>query len=324
MHRQRHMLLFGVLVSVAFVNTHSEPSCHSTPDHNSRIQEITCSDFNDPDALRRSIPQGRSQMKVWLTIQDCSLAYLPQGTFENSRASILKLKNVRLNAFVEPGSSYNPFEELEDTLEAIEFSHGSTLPESWRILKGMRRMEELRLFNMTGLRLTRDFNELPETMKLVVVVRSRIEQVDQDWMASLVNLEKVSILKSNLGNFSRSMLPRPANKLWRLTLDFANLTSLPSDFSDDFPALREVGVRNNHIRTFEETSMQQLKTNGTEVSLAGNPAHCDCRLRFLLSYPSEWYYPSCATPESLLGHNLKDLKEEQLKCHDVDNPSDER
>lgn len=50
---------------------------------------------------------------------------------------------------------------------------------------------------------------------------------------------------------------------------YTNLTSLPLDFSEEFPALREVGVRQNSITTFHEESLQHLRKNGTEVSLAG-------------------------------------------------------
>ncbi|CAN7948579.1 unnamed protein product [Ixodes pacificus] len=219
MLRQRHLSLIGVFFTASLASARVEPTCENMKNPVARTREITCSNFNNPDELRASIPRGHSDMKVWLMLENCSMDYLSPGTFVNTSASILKFKDVQLGSFVEPRSNYNPFEGLEDTLEAMDFSHNSSLPESWAMLSGMHRMEELRLFKMARLNLTRDYNELPQTMKLMAVVRSTIERVDDDWLASLRNLEKVAILRSNLVTFSRSMLPRPAPKLWRLTLE---------------------------------------------------------------------------------------------------------
>ncbi|KAH9368855.1 hypothetical protein HPB48_004354 [Haemaphysalis longicornis] len=131
------------------------------------------------------------------------------------------------------------------------------------------------------------------------------------------NLEVVGIRHCNLKVFQRSMLPRPAPKLWRLDLFKNELSSLPADFSADMPALRSVTVEHNQIKTFEEQTFAPLTNNDTNrVRFLGNPLHCDCKLRFVLSYPPSWLNAICETPEALQNQSLKTLTAEQLTCAD--------
>lgn len=210
-------VIIAVLCGAVFL----EPVCKEATHLYPQITEITCADFNNPEELLRSIPRNVTQSKLWLDFTNTRVEYYPPGMFAGTNASLLKFKNAQvLNPqFTKPGGVYNPFEGLEDSVETIDFADNSTLPTPWATLSLLRKLGELRLFNLTNLNLTEDFNQLPKTLTHVAVIRSTINRVDDGWLASLLNLEKVSILKCNLLRFSRSMLPRPAPRLWRLTLE---------------------------------------------------------------------------------------------------------
>ncbi|KAL1426397.1 hypothetical protein MTO96_003404 [Rhipicephalus appendiculatus] len=154
---------------------------------------------------------------------------------------------------------------------------------------------------MTALNLTRDFNELPAGLRKVVIIRTGVGNVDDDWMSSLLNLENLRIQSSTLDKFARSMLPRPAPRLRKLTIGDSSLTSLPEDFGADFPVLKQVNLRQNLISSFSEQSLAPLKNSNATVVLSGNPVHCDCK-------------------SLLSGVPLRDLTPEKLGCTEEKQP----
>ncbi|XP_037516996.1 oplophorus-luciferin 2-monooxygenase non-catalytic subunit-like [Rhipicephalus sanguineus] len=310
------MLSGTLLVTLAaFAVAGAEPTCNETLRQGYRVQQIHCTGFDNPEQLWNAVPRDLDLPKTRLVLRDSVLSYFLPQTFVGTNATYLKLSNVTVGRYVRGWlQRYYPFEGLEDTLEVFELADDSTFPSSWTLLSDMHSLTELRLVNMNGLKLSSNFAQLPRTLSHVAVIRSTIESVDDDWLASLTNLEKVSVIKCNLVKFSRTMLPRPAAKLWRLILDHANLTSLPLDFAEELPELKEVGLRHNFITSFRAATLLPLARNGTRVSLVGNPLTCDCKAAFLLDLPEDWHYPKCAAPDSLLNRNIKELTTVQLGC----------
>ncbi|KAL1426394.1 hypothetical protein MTO96_003401 [Rhipicephalus appendiculatus] len=280
--------LLVALAASAFAGP--EPACNESLRQSYRVQQFYCSGFDNPEQLWNAVPRDLDLPKTRLVLRDSVLDYFLPQTFAGTNATYLKLSNVTVGRYVRGWlQRYYPFEGLEDSLEVFELADDSTFPSSWTLLSDMRSLTELRLVNMNNLKLSSNFAQLPRTLSHVAVIRSTIESVDDDWLASLTNLEKVSVIKCNLMKFSRTMLPRPAPKLWRLILDHANLTSLPLDFAEDLPELNEVG----------------------------NPLTCDCKAAFLLDMPEDWHYPKCAAPDSLLNRNIKELTTAELGCDAV-------
>ncbi|XP_049272368.1 carboxypeptidase N subunit 2 [Rhipicephalus sanguineus] len=243
-----------------------------------------------------------------------------EGFLGEHRASMLEFNNVTLGSFLEPGSNRSLFSGLEPSLKRVTFTLGSTLPSTWATLRPLGRLEELVFFEMTALNLTRDFNELPAGLRKVVIIRTGVGNVDNDWMSSLLNLENLRIQSSTLDRFARSMLPRPAPRLRKLTIGDSSLTSLPEDFGADFPVLKQVNLRQNLISSFSEQSLVPLKNSNATVVLSGNPVHCDCKVSFLLGYPDSWTYPECDLPEPLSGVPLRVLTAEKLGCTEQKQP----
>ncbi|XP_037278929.2 uncharacterized protein LOC119172061 [Rhipicephalus microplus] len=310
------MLSGELLVAlVAFAFAGAKPACDESLRQSHRVQQFYCSGFDSPEQLWNAVPRDLDLPKTRLVLRDSVLEYFLPQTFARTNATYLKLSNVTVGRYVRGWlQRYYPFEGLEDTLEVFELADDSTLPSSWSLLSDMRSLTELRLVNMNGLRLSSKFAQLPRTLSHVAVIRSTIESVDDDWLASLTNLEKVSVIKCNLMKFSRMMLPRPAPKLWRLVLDHTNMTSLPLDFAEELPKLNEVGLRHNFITSFRAATLLPLARNGTRVSLVGNPLTCDCEAAFLLDLPEDWHYPKCAAPDFLSNRNIKELTTGQLGC----------
>ncbi|XP_075748982.1 toll-like receptor 2 isoform X1 [Rhipicephalus microplus] len=276
-------------------------------------------DFTEDMPSLEKLNLGRNK---FTTFQEATLAPLKsrnvivelQGFLGEHRASMLEFNNVTLGSFLEPDSNRSLFSGLEPSLKRVTFTLGSTLPSTWATLRPLGRLEELVFFEMTALNLTRDFNELPAGLRKVVIIRTGIGNVDEDWMSSLLNLENLRIQSSTLDRFARSMLPRPAPRLRKLTIGDSSLTSLPEDFGTDFPVLKQVNLRQNLISSFSEQSLAPLKNSNVTVVLSGNPVHCDCKVSFLLGYPDSWAYPECGSPEPLNGVPLKDLTPEKLGC----------
>lgn len=319
-------MLSGVLLITvaAFAAAAAEPMCTESQRQSYREQQFHCADFDNPEQLWNAVPRDLDLPKTRILLRDSVLDYFLPQTFARTNATYLKLSNVTVGRYVRGWlQRYYPFEGLEDTLEVFELADDSTFPSSWTLLSDMRSLTELRLVNMNGLKLSSNFAQLPRTLSHVAVIRSTIESVDDDWLSSLTNLEKVTVIKCNLMKFSRTMLPRPAAKLWRLILDHANLTSLPLDFAEELPELKEVGLRHNLITSFRAATLLPLARNGTRVSLVGNPLTCDCKAAFLFDLPDDWHYPTCAAPDSLLNRNVKELTTVQLSCDATAGPQAE-
>ncbi|KAK8776960.1 hypothetical protein V5799_029688 [Amblyomma americanum] len=292
-----------------------EPKCEDTTRRHALVAEFTCSGFSSPEDFGKHFKHDtKPGGDLWFALKDSKLEYIPAGFLGEHRASMLEFNNVTLGSFLEPDTNRSLFSGLEPSLKRVTFTQGSSLPRTWATLRPLGRLEELVFFEMTGLNLTRDFNELPAGLRKVVIVRTGVGIVEDDWMSSLLNLENVRIQSSTLDKFSRSMLPRPAPRLRKLTIGDSSLMSLPEDFGEDFPVLSQVNLRQNLISSLDERSLSPLRNNKTTVVLSGNPLHCDCKVAFLLSYPNSWTYPECDSPEELKGTSLKELTPEKLGC----------
>uniref|UniRef100_G3MS37 LRRCT domain-containing protein n=1 Tax=Amblyomma maculatum TaxID=34609 RepID=G3MS37_AMBMU len=305
-----------VLTLCLALGARCEPKCEDTTRRHALVPEFTCSGFSSPGDFQKHFKHDtKTGRDLWFTLKDSKLEYIPAGFLGEHQASMLEFSNVTLGTFLEPDSNRSLFSGLEPSLKRVTFTQGSSLPRTWATLRPLGRLEELVFFEMTGLNLTRDFNELPAGLRKVVIVRTGVGTVEDDWMSSLLNLENVRIQSSTLDKFSRGMLPRPAPRLRKLTIGDSSLMSLPEDFGQDFPVLTQVNLRQNLISSFDERSLSPLRnSNKTTVVLSGNPVHCDCKVAFLLSYPDSWTYPECDSPEELKGVALRELTAEKLGC----------
>lgn len=308
----RHVLCGAALLALVAVAA-SSPSCLDTSNHYYDEREYTCLGFTSAADFEQHIPRDLTYPRLRFVLKECLVDHIPGAALTSVPALSLDLDNCKAKTFSLPGA--NPFEGLEDTVSRVGFMHNSTLPESWLLLKDLNRLKEVAFYMMAGLELSRDFNNLPQSIRRILIFRSNIARVDENWLSGLTSLEEVWIQESDLKVFHRSILPRPAPKLWRLHLQGCGLTSLPRDFSDDLPAMRHLSIEDNLITTFDEDSLEPLRKERTYVGLYGNPLHCDCRIKFLQSYSdNNWRFPVCNTPDSLKGRRLNELTESQLNC----------
>lgn len=309
------LLLALLALLFSFDRTYSAPSCRDTSTHLYDEREYTCFSFSKAEDFQLHMPKDLNFPRLRFVLKECLLDHIPGAAFSGIPALSLDFDNCKAKSFsLSPAADSNPFRGLEETVSRMGFMHNSSIPESWSLLKDLSRLKELAFYQMTDLDLTPDFNGLPQSVRRVLIFRSTIARVSESWLASMRNLEEVWIQESNLKLFSRSMLPRPAPKLWRLHLQGCFLSSLPRDFSDDLPVMRHLSLEDNQITTFEEESLAPLKAERTYVGLYGNPVHCDCKIKFLVGYSEHWRFPLCKTPESLAGTRLSELTEHQLNC----------
>ncbi|CAN7981190.1 unnamed protein product [Ixodes pacificus] len=278
-----------------------------------RYKFYTCTNFNKVGDFYHYVQRALKYPNLWFILKDSHLDYYPAGTFLDGNVSVIELQNAWVHSFAQFKTGPNPFLGIEDSLEIIVFREGSTLPDSWSILGRLRKLEKLEFWDMKHLELTRDFNDLPQTMNRVYIYNSTIGYIDENWLSSLKNLKRVVVKRSNLKKFLRSMLPLPALKLHFLDLEWNALTFLPQDIGQGFPVLEFFNFGENNIATLNQESLAPLR-NGTSVYLYGNPLHCDCRIRFLLEYGDGWTFARCASPAAVKGNYLNTLSAEQMTC----------
>ncbi|CAN7938652.1 unnamed protein product, partial [Ixodes hexagonus] len=264
----RVVVLLATLFSLDFA--YSAPSCRDTSNHLYDEREYTCFSFGKAEDFQQYMPKDLNFPRLRFVLKECLLDYVPPAAFAGIPALSLDFDNCKAKSFSQsPSADSNPFNGLEETVSRMGFMHNSTIPESWSLLKDLSRLKELAFYQMSDLDLTPDFNSIPQSVRRVLIFRSTIARVSENWLASMGNLEEVWIQESNLKFFSRSMLPRPAPKLWRLHLQGCFLSSLPKDFSDELPVMRHLSLEDNQITTFDEESLAPLKADRTYVGLYG-------------------------------------------------------
>lgn len=318
-------LVRGVLFAIAAASSLRgagastvDPRCQNT---SRPMQAIyTCVGFTSAqhfvDHVERLLLDERP---LTFVLADSVLPKLPASAFADVPVHVLELSNVSVTSFGSPGDGESSkgllVGHVEDTLEKIVFRDRSSLPASWTSLKNLKKLKVLRLFNMAALQLTADYNELAGSLNVVEVVQSSIEHIDDDWLARLNSLESLVIRDCNLKLFQRSMVPRPAPSLWNLDLVGNNLTSLPDDFGEDFPALRFLDLGSNFLKTVTKASLAPLLDAPIEaIELGGNPLVCDCSVAHLRVFPAELLSADCQAPENLRRRNVHTLTEEELQC----------
>lgn len=276
---------------------------------------LTCSEFESSADLKENVERESPSLEFTLVLSHSHLDRILPDTLPRVPASVLEFDNVTVESFCQDDATLFP--GLKDTLTSLAFSRNSTLPCRWGVLRDLDRLQHISFSDMTLLNLSSDFNELPHSLKVLSIVHSTVSNVDANWLSSLPNLEIVSIRNANLKVFLRSMIVKPAPYLRRLDLFNNSLTSLDKDFCQGYPALKYLTLSNNQITTFEEETFAPLLPSGSnvQVRLIGNPLHCDCRIRFMKSYPSSWLRAvSCAEPLEYRHRSLNNLAESQLQC----------
>lgn len=303
-------LLCLILVALALDLSYAEPSCSVTDGF--KFRRVFCKNFKSSDDFGQYVVRGESQKETWFKLKDSHIDRFPARAFADLNAVKVILYNVTVDSFsqVDP----NPFEGLENTLRRVVFHTETTFPESWSILGGLHKLEELCVDDYRNLRLTSDFNNLPKGLKTLYVTHSKLTEVDSDWLTSLTNLEALVFRRTNLTTFHRSWLPSPAPKF--TTLDFTDnkLTAFPAGLGDQLPNLSYVNVQKNQVTTFEEKDFATLDQHKLIVLFKENPVHCDCKLWFLLGYTHKWHYPLCASPPSLANKPFLWHTEAELPC----------
>ncbi|KAM7313128.1 toll-like receptor 8 [Ixodes scapularis] len=287
------------------------PTCLNT---SRPMDEVyTCSELSTASDFFKHMERPQLHPRLTFVLRDSRVENLPSGVFQDFNATVLEFSNVTIEVFGPTEPSF--FAGLEDTLEKIIFRDGSSLPQTWGTLKVLRKLKILRLSHMKDLDLSQDMNQLSSSLVAVEVLYSSIVHVDEDWLAQTSGLESLVIRDCNLKVFLRSMLPRPAPKLWNLDLVMNNITQLPKDFGQEFPTLKFLDLQSNQISAIEKECLAPLLTSKAEaIELGDNPLHCDCQIGHLRLFSERVLSATCNTPETLRRRQVHTLTDEELQC----------
>ncbi|KAG0417039.1 hypothetical protein HPB47_005937 [Ixodes persulcatus] len=95
-----------------------------------------------------------------------------------------------------------------------------------------------------------------------------------------------------------------------------NITQLPKDFGQEFPALKFLDLQSNQISAIEKECLAPLLTSEAEaIELGGNPLHCDCQIGHLRLFPERVLSATCSTPETLRRRQVQTLTDEEMQCN---------
>lgn len=190
------------------------PSCEVFEARDYR--RYTCREFRTASDFTEHVPREPSSKPTWFSLHESRLSALPPSAFAGLNVTVLELRSVELGR-LDPTETENPFAGLEDTLQKLTFSLG-TMPSSWSLLSGLHRLEELQIVHYARLRLTRDFNNLPKSLKTLFIADATLESIEGGWISDLVNLEHLLFRGTDLASFNRNWLPSPAPRFTTLDL----------------------------------------------------------------------------------------------------------
>lgn len=318
-------LLFSILPASSLASFSSAP-CHllgspllEAPRSSSSVKYYKCTGLNSASEFYRNARSALRYPNLWFVVKDSRLSHYPPRTFINGSVSVLELDNVSVGQYSPVDHDAHPFGGLEDSLSRLVFRRNSSVPSRWGMLAGLNALAELEFYEMANLNLTRDFNQLPRSLRSISIYSCPIRFVDVMWLSELRNLETLVVVDSNLKTFARTMMPRPALRLKTMNLGENVLTEIPRDIGEDAPTLRFINMAENRVTSLNENTLSSLRHQKTYVHMSGNPIHCDCKLRFLFKFPVIASSVQCATPQKLKGRYFSDLESSQLRCQ---RPSD--
>ncbi|GIY56970.1 uncharacterized protein CDAR_267851 [Caerostris darwini] len=245
-----------------------------------------------------------------------NLGDIPSDFFEGHQSVSLHFENCQIGSF-----GNKPFSGLENSLESI-FIYGSvnkrrkdleTFP-----LSHLRKLDSLSFQANDIKRLGNDwFSEGPESLQYLNLEANDIEELGDKAFASLVNVEQIWLGDNSYKKVSRSMFPKPANKLRLLEMSFSGYAELPDDIFDDMPALKSVIVSGNKLQSVPESVWGRIWDQLEEVYLERNAGFvCDERLKWIYQrkLPRRINGRCPASDNSKLsGKNLSELKLEDFE-----------
>lgn len=305
------LLLASLVVLCQSSAVPSPPSCKVYDGLHYR--HFTCRNFHSVEDFQQIVHDSHSEKPTWFSLWDSQVSRIPGGAFKDLNVSVLEFRRVNIEHFEPTEGEENPFRGLEQSLRRLMFSLG-TLPTSWSILGHLQHLEELKLIHYKDMHLSNDFNNLPKSLETLYIADATIEKIDDDWLANLSDLKHLVVRQTDLYNFTRSWLPNPAPHFTTLDLPTNKLISFPANLDDGLPELKYVSVERNLITSVHEQDLAPLKDKPVFVDLMFNPVHCDCKLAFILDYPTRWHYFLCATPRNVADSYITHLTEEQLQC----------
>lgn len=215
--------IITVLVGVVYIARGEAPPCPPSQDvypcfcdGDEFLTSVDCTGFSGLEKLYPVLKNTQGH-NVSFGFWKSRLGDIPSDFFSGHKSVNLHFEKCKISSF---GSK--PFSGLEDTLKRI-FIYGSIDKRDKDLtsfpLGHLNQLVDLAFQANDIKKLGNDwFNGGPKTLEQLNLEANDIEELGDKAFASLSNVEQIWLGDNNFKKVSRSMFPRPAEKLWLLEM----------------------------------------------------------------------------------------------------------
>ena len=146
-----------------------------------------------------------------------------------------------------------------------------------------------------------DYPKLKYT-KHLSLARTKLTSLFQDNLAMLMNLQELNLEDCELTQFNITAFEH-MDDLKVMDLSGNDIHSFSGNFAEELPLLKSLFLENNAIQTVP-ASLEPLFSRLDNLTLQGNPLHCNCELRWFVKWLESHRHilddveqVSCQTPE---------------------------
>ncbi|GFS48027.1 uncharacterized protein TNIN_475501 [Trichonephila inaurata madagascariensis] len=228
------------------------PLCTCRDFHDSMM---TCSNvFNGDDLLDPlQALMGRKYKIFSFEINNSSLLYIPHNLFKGAHIEKIRFLKSEIMALSDIDIA---FEGLEDTLTELRATNAHYGAQwDWQQLRNLRQLKLLDLNFIVLGSITQAFPNL-KNLNALGITNAEIQDIVDYAFADLPALRIFNMMKNQISEVKRSMLPMPALELTFIDLSYNQLEEIPKDFFTSMPSLIHVSLGYNKLIVIPEDTFK--------------------------------------------------------------------
>ncbi|GIY73026.1 uncharacterized protein CDAR_89591 [Caerostris darwini] len=280
--------------------------CTCKVDNN--VVVLICANITDETVLKGVSRRTSGTIFDTFILLNSSIQSIPVA-FSHHNLTTLQIEDSSLNSLFDLSlCASNAITTI--SLLNVSFEGGFRFAE----VKASKKLRFLSIARVTIPTLDYDFkNDVSKDLEYLLLNETKTENMADDVFQEFKKLVVVKINYNSLKTLKRSCFPRPSTKIRVLEFNRNQIEILPDDIIEDMPHLQRFEVSNNKISQIPRL-FSILKHLSISIKIEGNPLHCGCNLRWILSIGKLNVYGNCETPARLKGKPLQKLTIADFIC----------